>query len=79
VPITCEGQLQAVVPDFALTHEALVGTEWAHVGHGAHNENGLLTQAVDCVGGDEEDRTPDLRIANATLSQLSYVPDWREV
>jgi hypothetical protein len=28
--------------------------------------------AVD--GGDEEDRTPDLRIANATLSQLSYVP-----
>jgi hypothetical protein len=25
-------------------------------------------------GGDEEDRTPDLRIANATLSQLSYVP-----
>ena len=26
-------------------------------------------------GGDEEDRTPDLRIANAALSQLSYVPD----
>jgi hypothetical protein len=33
---------------------------------------------LDCFGqvngGDEEDRTPDLRIANATLSQLSYVP-----
>jgi hypothetical protein len=33
---------------------------------------------MDCIGwlfgGDEEDRTPDLRIANATLSQLSYVP-----
>lgn len=28
------------------------------------------------IGGDEEDRTPDLRIANATLSQLSYVPDY---
>ena len=28
-------------------------------------------------GGDEEDRTPDLRIANATLSQLSYVPTAR--
>ncbi len=28
-----------------------------------------------CVyGGAEEDRTPDLRIANATLSQLSYRP-----
>ena len=26
-------------------------------------------------GGDEEDRTPDLRIANATLSQLSYAPN----
>jgi hypothetical protein len=26
------------------------------------------------VGGAEEDRTPDLRIANATLSQLSYRP-----
>ena len=26
-------------------------------------------------GGDEEDRTPVLRIANATLSQLSYVPE----
>jgi len=26
------------------------------------------------IGGAEEDRTPDLRIANATLSQLSYRP-----
>jgi hypothetical protein len=25
-------------------------------------------------GGDEGDRTPDLRIANASLSQLSYIP-----
>ena len=25
-------------------------------------------------GGDEEDRTPDLCIANAALSQLSYTP-----
>ena len=25
-------------------------------------------------GGDEGDRTPDLRIANAALSQLSYIP-----
>ena len=27
------------------------------------------------VGGDEGDRTPDLSIANAALSQLSYIPD----
>jgi hypothetical protein len=25
-------------------------------------------------GGDEGDRTPDLRNANPTLSQLSYIP-----
>ncbi len=25
-------------------------------------------------GGDEGDRTPNLRIANAALSQLSYIP-----
>jgi hypothetical protein len=26
------------------------------------------------IGGDEEDRTPGLGIANAALSQLSYIP-----
>ena len=26
------------------------------------------------LGGDEGDRTPDLGIANAALSQLSYIP-----
>ena len=26
-------------------------------------------------GGDEEDRTPGLGIANAALSQLSYIPE----
>src|SRR5512134_2845250 len=34
----------------------------------------LDLQRAFLTGGDEEDRTPDLRIANATLSQLSYVP-----
>ena len=41
-----------------------------------------LAQSLLCAGGAgsfldggaEEDRTPDLRIANATLSQLSYGP-----
>ena len=27
-----------------------------------------------CLGGDEGDRTPGLGIANAALSQLSYIP-----
>ena len=30
-----------------------------------------------CLGGDEGDRTLDLGIANAALSQLSYVPGSR--
>ena len=35
----------------------------------------LLGHVLDLSdGGEEEDRTPDLRIANATLSQLSYPP-----
>jgi hypothetical protein len=33
----------------------------------------------ELIGGEEEDRTPDLRIANATLSQLSYPPNERAV
>jgi hypothetical protein len=43
----------------------------------------ITERADDRTGGAEEDRTPDLRIANATLSQLSYRPivldsiDWR--
>ncbi len=32
------------------------------------------TRLNQSCGGEEEDRTPDLRIANATLSQLSYPP-----
>ncbi len=33
-----------------------------------------VARLVRFNGGAEEDRTPDLRIANATLSQLSYGP-----
>ena len=54
---------------------------WQDVG-GKTNEKARRTRAFgtswdlvkQLIGGDEEDRTPDLRIANATLSQLSYVP-----
>ena len=38
-------------------------------------EAGSRTNAALVCGGEEEDRTPDLRIANATLSQLSYPPN----
>ena len=30
---------------------------------------------IKVFGGEEEDRTPDLCIANAALSQLSYTPN----
>lgn len=45
--------------------------------------NGLYRRAgFYKLGGDEEDRTPGLGIANAALSQLSYIPvvkslEWR--
>ena len=37
-------------------------------------QEGPRIRALEVRGGDEEDRTPDLRIANAALSQLSYFP-----
>lgn len=37
-------------------------------------KKGPETIRAHVYGGAEEDRTPDLRIANATLSQLSYRP-----
>ena len=52
-----------------------------HTCHSCHlgcrdGRNRHATVGADTeFGGDEEDRTPDLRIANATLSQLSYVPE----
>ena len=33
-----------------------------------------MNALAQVIWWDEEDRTPDLRIANATLSQLSYHP-----
>ena len=42
---------------------------WARVVESYKSE-----QKQRIIGGAEEDRTPDLRIANATLSQLSYGP-----
>jgi hypothetical protein len=39
--------------------------------------NGFCTAMVSvglCLGGDEGDRTPGLGVANAALSQLSYIP-----
>ena len=35
---------------------------------------GLSWIVLDYFGGDEGDRTPDLGVANAALSQLSYIP-----
>ena len=36
--------------------------------------SGVHAQLFEFTGGAAGDRTPDLRIANATLSQLSYRP-----
>lgn len=37
-------------------------------------ENTTFSRPSEFCGGEEEDRTPDLCIANAALSQLSYPP-----
>jgi hypothetical protein len=37
----------------------------------------MVTDFFD--GGDKEDRTPDLCVANAALSQLSYTPKLRKL
>ena len=46
--------------------------------HAPHHGINGICRRVACSGlldgGVEEDRTPDLRIANAALSQLSYHP-----
>ena len=47
-----------------------------HLGSSFNDIKSLIP--IDTCGGDEEYRTPDLRIANATLSQLSYVPGKQE-
>ncbi|SUS05356.1 hypothetical protein DF3PA_10146 [Candidatus Defluviicoccus seviourii] len=44
---------------------------------GTGEENQRRTGAFLNRGGAEGGRTPDLRIANATLSQLSYGPETR--
>src|SRR5881409_2508668 len=64
-------------PDHAHRWEHLEGTQVSAAPCLQANGKGLPpseNRPYSFFGGDEEDRTPDLRIANATLSQLSYVP-----
>jgi hypothetical protein len=55
----------------------LIARRWTNVNKKPAISNGFRT-STDCMGlsfgGDEGDRTPDLGIANAALSQLSYIP-----
>ena len=46
----------------------------AIAGESRHKNVRLDACYLEPDGGEEEDRTPDLRIANAALSQLSYFP-----
>ena len=56
--------------------EAWRGAHDSSVDHThARNQKANCMQLALFVGGEEEDRTPDLRIANAALSQLSYPPN----
>ena len=42
----------------------------------SQNEKRRPVEQRKKLGGDDGDRTHDLGIANAALSQLSYVPKW---
>ena len=45
---------------------------------GVETKTARRPHEIRTFGGEEEDRTPDLRIANAALSQLSYPPESHE-
>ncbi len=45
---------------------------WPANAAGAENDNGPRVRAIAKFGAGEESRTPDLRITNALLYQLSY-------
>jgi Phage integrase family len=48
-----------------------VGTKWAHPADAPEDPLAELRELLGKVGGRQEARTPDLRVANAALSQLS--------
>ncbi len=55
----------------------LITRPWTNINKKPAISNGFSTSSHFlglCLGGDEGDRTPDLGIANAALSQLSYIP-----
>jgi hypothetical protein len=58
----------------SISREQPRGMPWPSRSPGGKEKPASASAGWKISGGDEEDRTPDLRIANATLSQLSYVP-----
>ena len=65
----CPGVVRAATVLLACRWQVLPGVAW-----GPGSKKGPERIRALWFGGAEEDRTPDLRIANATLSQLSYRP-----
>ena len=54
------------------------GTKWAQHDNAASEDSETASEIAELLkdlGGRQGDRTPDLRIANAALSQLSYCPN----
>jgi hypothetical protein len=68
----CEVRLASRVPVFAPVGCGRISLPRRLI-YGSKREGHRILVAF-AFGGDEEDRTLDLRIANATLSQLSYIP-----
>jgi hypothetical protein len=51
--------------------DGIVGTRWAHSDGPSDAPDSELAELPRKSGGRQEARTPDLRVANAALSQLS--------
>ena len=72
-PATATGIPAAAAATSGIASVATLTQAKAHLYQWATAPPGLF-KGVRRIGGVEEDRTPDLGIANAALSQLSYHP-----
>jgi hypothetical protein len=60
--------------DVTTTPEAGLPLAWFSIRPKEMHKKGLASFLTQALSGAEGDRTPNLRIANAALSQLSYGP-----
>jgi hypothetical protein len=73
--VACENKNRVILSEQFTAIHRLLFAEYKQRCAGINNMGLDREHAEAESGGEEEDRTPDLRIANAALSQLSYPPN----